>query len=136
MALDSNDPTIFTSLENTGDSTLTGTVTTPAGVRGTVQTLTATGTVTVTNGTLVLNHATVVIAAVIPALSVGDTLVIYDGSASGTAAHTATLTSPQTYNAAGNTIATLNAPGECLMVRCIATNTLAIIVNTGAVALS
>ena len=100
------------------------------------QTLTATATVTVTNGTLVLNHATVVIAAVIPALSVGEELVIYDGSASGTAAHTATLTSPQTYNAAGNTIATLNAPGECLIVRCIATNVLAILVNTGSVALS
>lgn len=140
MAQDSNDPTVFTSLENTGTMTqtgamtATGALTATTGVRSSVQELTASGAFTITNGTVLLNHASVAVVATIPALSVGDELVVFDNSASGTAAHTLTLTG-QTYNGS-NTIATLNAPGEALHLRCIAADRLVIVVNTGAVGLS
>lgn len=136
MAQDSGDPTVFTGIENTGALAQTGDVTGAGGnsLPGEVQELTASGAFTITNGTVLLNHASVAVVATIPALNVGDELVVFDNSASGTAAHTLTLTG-QTYNGT-NTIATLNAPGECLHLRCISSARLAIVVNTGSVGLS
>ena len=101
-----------------------------------VQELTAPGTVSSDTQFLLLNHASTVIAATLSAPVVaGQVLVILNTSASGTAAHTATLPSGVTWDGT-NPIATLNAPGE--MIRCIALSTTRYLVetNTGSVAFS
>ena len=97
------------------------------------QELTATGAVNSGTQLLELNHATVVIAAthtVIP----NTTLIIKDTSATGTAAHTVTLTGG-TFNGT-NTIATLNARDEMLMVAFDSAGRGQVIVNVGTVGLS
>lgn len=100
------------------------------------QELTASGAVTAGVQYLNLNHASVVIAATIAdAAAHAGIFVISDTSASGTAAHTVTLTAG-TLNLAGNTVATLNAPGERLVVLFDAAGAGAILENTGGVALS
>ena len=101
----------------------------------TVQTLTATGAITVTSGLVLLNHATVIIAATLAAPTAGDELFIVDSSASGTAAHTVTLPSGVTWDGTNNT-ATLNAPGEALHVVALSATRWFILENIASVGLS
>lgn len=105
-------------------------------VRNKVSALTASGAVPADTGILELNHASVVIAATIADLAAfGPGLfTIRNTSASGTAAHTVTLTNG-TWNGT-NKVATLDAPGEALTVRVDSTGRGQIIENTGAVGLS
>lgn len=100
-----------------------------------IQILTASGAITIKSGLVILNHATVVIAATLAAPVAGADLVIVDGSASGTAAHTVTLTAA-TYNVTGNTIATLNAPDEAIHIVAQSTSQWRVVSNVGSVALS
>ncbi len=83
-------------------------------LRHAVQALTATGAITIDSGLVTLAHATVIIAATLDAPTAGDFLIITNTSASGTVAHTVTLTGV-TYNGT-NTIATFDAPGETLVL--------------------
>jgi len=101
----------------------------------TTQELTASGAVTPGVSIVELNHATVVIAATIADASEhAGLLIVKDTSASGTAAHTLTLTAG-TFNGTNN-VATLNAPAEQLIVFIDDTGNGVIVTNTGAVALS
>ena len=100
---------------------------------GARQELTASGAVLPNTRFLELNHISVVIAAthvVIP----NTVLYIKDTSASGTAAHTVTLTGG-TFNGT-NTIATLNARDEMLVVWFDSAGRGQVISNVGSVALS
>ena len=99
-----------------------------------IQTLTATGVVLDNAKILELNHATVVIAATMDAAKHQGLFIIRDTSASGTAAHTVTLTNG-TFNGTNN-VATLNAPGEALIVFFDSSGKGQIIENTGSVGLS
>ncbi|GAA4108849.1 hypothetical protein ACFFTN_01440 [Aminobacter aganoensis] len=104
-----------------------------ADATGFSQELTATAAVTAGVKNLRLNHATVVIAATFtpsPGL-----FTVTDTSASGTAAHTLTLGGGATFNGT-NTIATLNAPAESLVVFFDEALVGNVVVNTGSVALS
>ena len=98
-----------------------------------VQELTASGAVVTGTKVLELNHATVVIAATYTVVP-NTTLIIKDTSASGTAAHTVTLTGG-TFNGT-NTVATLNARDEFLMVHFDSAGRGQVIANVGSVALS
>lgn len=99
-----------------------------------IQELTASGAVLADTKILEVNHATVVVAATMDAAEHQGLFVVRDTSASGTAAHTVTLTNG-TWDGT-NTIATLNAPGEALTVFFDSAGRGQIIENTGAVALS
>jgi hypothetical protein len=95
--------------------------------------LTATAAVGAGVRVLELNHASVVIAAtwtVVP----NTLFIVKDTSATGTAAHTLTLTGG-TFNGT-NTIATLNARDEMLVVWFDSAGRGQVIANVGAVALS
>ena len=106
-----------------------------ASVGGGTEELTATAAVTPGVQKVELNHASVVIAATIADASLHAGLfVVTDTSASGTAAHTLTLTSG-TFDGSNN-VATLNAPGEALAVLFDDAGNGTIIANTGSVALS
>lgn len=96
--------------------------------------LTATGAVPAGVKNLRLSHASVVIAATMVATEHKGLFTVTDTSASGTAAHTVTLTGG-TWNGA-NTVATLNAPAESLVVFFDDNGNGTIVVNTGSVALS
>ncbi len=99
------------------------------------QELTASGAVTAGVPSVELNHATVAVEATIAdAANHAGLFTVKDTSASGTAAHTLTLTSG-TWDGT-NTVATLNAPGESLIVHFDSAGDGVIVVNTGAVALS
>jgi len=99
------------------------------------QELTASGAVDAGVQNLRLNHATVVIAATIAdAADHAGLFTVTDTSASGTAAHTVTLTAG-TWDGT-NTIATFNAPAESLIVFFDENGDGTIVVNTGSVALS
>jgi hypothetical protein len=99
------------------------------------QELTESGAVTPGISQLELNHATVVVAATVADASAHAGLfIVKDTSASGTAAHTVTLTSG-TWDGT-NTIATLNAPAEMLIVFFDDDGNGSIVQNTGSVALS
>lgn len=99
------------------------------------QELTATAAVTPGVESVELNHATVVIAATIADSKAHQGLfVVKDTSASGTAAHTLTLTAG-TFNGTNN-VATLNAPNECLVVYFDSAGDGTIVENVGTVALS
>lgn len=100
-----------------------------------VQALTTSGAITINSGLVTLAHNTVVIAATLDAPVAGDELYIVDASASGTAAHTVTLSGGVTWDGT-NTIATLNAPGEALHVIAISATRWFIVDNIGSVALS
>ena len=106
-----------------------------ADVSARVQELTATGTVTAGVQSVELNHATVIAAATIDdAANHQGLFVVKNTSASGTAAHTLTLT-VGTFNGTNN-IATLNAPNECLIVYFDSGGKGTIVENVGTVALS
>ena len=106
-----------------------------ADVSARVQELTATGAVTAGVQSVELNHATVVAAATIADASTHQGLfIVKNTSASGTAAHTLTLTSG-TFNGTNN-VATLNAPNEALVVYFDSAGDGTIIENIGTVALS
>lgn len=100
-----------------------------------IQTLTASGAVTAGKQAVFLNHATVVIAATIATTVPHQGLfLLKDSSASGTAAHTCTITTG-TWDGT-HKVATLNAPGEFLLVYFDASGNGTILVNNGSVALS
>lgn len=100
-----------------------------------VQELTASGAVTAGVQSLELNHASVAIAATIAnAANHPGLFIIKDTSATGTAAHTVTLTAG-TFNGTNN-VATLNARDEFLAVYFDSTGRGQVIANVGSVALS
>lgn len=106
-----------------------------ADVSGRVQELTVTGAVTAGVQSVELNHATVAVAATIAdSTNHQGLLVVKDTSASGTAAHTLTLTAG-TFDGTNNK-ATLNAPNECLIVYIDSAGDGTIVENVGAVALA
>jgi hypothetical protein len=101
----------------------------------TSQELLASGAVTPGVSSIELNHATVIIAATIStSLDHQGLFVVKDTSASGTAAHTLTLT-VGTFNGTNN-VATLNAPDEALVVWFDSAGDGTIVENVGTVALS
>jgi hypothetical protein len=97
------------------------------------QELTASGAVRVGVQSVELNHATVAVDATL-ASTVEGLFIVKDTSASGTAAHTLTLTSG-TFNGTNNK-ATLNAPNEALVVYFDSSGDGTIVENVGAVALA
>jgi hypothetical protein len=100
-----------------------------------VQELTASGAVSAGVQSLELNHATVIIAATIAtSVNLPGLFVVKDTSASGTAAHTVTLT-VGTWDGT-NTIITLNAPDEAIAVYFDSAGNGTILENVGGVALS
>ena len=106
-----------------------------ADVSARVQELTATGAVTAGVQSVELNHATVAVEATIADASNHQGLfVVKNTSASGTAAHTLTLTAG-TFDGSNN-VATLNAPNECLIVYFDSAGNGTIIENVGSVGLA
>lgn len=105
-----------------------------ATMRSGVQELTASGAVLAGAQSLELNHATVVIVATMVATEHPGLFVVKDTSATGTAAHTLTLTGG-TFNGTA-TIATLNARDEMLVVYFDSAGRGQVVVNVGSVALS
>ncbi len=106
-----------------------------ADVSARVQELTVTGAVTAGVQSVELNHATVVVEATIAdATNHQGLLVVKNTSASGTAAHTLTLTSG-TFDGT-NSVATLNAPDEALVVYIDSAGNGTIVENVGTVGLS
>lgn len=95
--------------------------------------LTATAAIPATVRHVELNHASVVIAATYTVVP-NTIMIIKDTSATGTAAHTVTLTGG-TFNGT-NTVATLNARDEFLMVHFDSAGRGQVIANVGSVALS
>lgn len=106
-----------------------------ADVSGRTQELTASGAVTAGVQSVELNHASVVVAATVASASNHQGLfIVKNTSASGTAAHTLTLTAG-TFNGTNN-VATLNAPNEALVVYFDSGGDGTIVENVGSVALS
>lgn len=107
-----------------------------ADVSARVQELTATGAVTAGVVMLEVNHISTVIAATVAdaALHAGVPFTVRNTSASGTAAHTVTLTSG-TWNGT-NAVATLDAPGESITAVFDSAGNGIVIDNTGTVGLS
>ena len=100
-----------------------------------ISTLTATAAVPAGTRILELNHASTVIAATIADLAAfPGFLTVRNTSASGTAAHTVTLTNG-TWNGT-NKVITLDAPGEAITVRVDSAGRGQVIENTGSVGLS
>jgi hypothetical protein len=105
-----------------------------AGLSGS-QELTVTGAVTSGVQSVELNHASTIVAATIAdSTNHPGLFIVKDTSASGTAAHTLTLTSG-TFDGTNN-VATLNAPGEALVVYFDSAGDGTIVENVGSVALS
>ena len=99
------------------------------------QELTISGAINPTVETVELNHISVAIAATLNLATVRNkTMIFKNTSASGTAAHTVTLTGG-TFNGT-NTVATLNARDEFLMVHFDSAGRGQVIANVGSVALS
>lgn len=106
-----------------------------ADVSARVQELTVTGAVAAGKQSVELNHASTIVAATIADASTHQGLfIVKNTSASGTAAHTLTLTAG-TFDGTNN-VATLNAPNEALLVYFDSAGNGTIIENVGAVALS
>lgn len=106
-----------------------------ADASGFSQELTATGAVTSGVQSLELNHISTIIAATIAdAANHAGFFYVVNTSASGTAAHTLTLTSG-TFDGTNN-IATLDAPAESLLVFFDGSGDGRVILNTGSVSLS
>lgn len=104
-------------------------------VRDSVQTLTASGAITLNSGLVILSHATVAIAATLDAPTAGDELIIVNNSASGTAAHTVTLPAGVTWDGT-NDVATLDAPGEALHVKALSATRWFVLENIGTVGIA
>lgn len=100
-----------------------------------VQALTASGAISIRSGLVTLAHATVIIAATKAAPTAGDELIIVNTSASGTVAHTVTLSGGATWDGTNNT-ATFDAPEEALHVVAVSATRFKILENIGSVALS
>lgn len=98
-----------------------------------VQELTVSGAVAAGAEVVELNHASVVVAATYTVIP-NTILIVKDTSASGTAAHTLTLTGG-TFNGT-NTVATLNARDDFLIVHFDSAGRGQVIANVGSVALS
>ena len=106
-----------------------------ADVSARVQELTATAAVTAGVQSLELNHASTIIAATIAStLNHPGLFIVKDTSATGTAAHTVTITTG-TWNGT-NKIITLNALNEAIAVYFDSAGNGTILVNVGSVALS
>ena len=107
-----------------------------AGISNRSQSLTVSGAVTSGVPMVELDHASTIVAATIATAvaHAGVPFTVKDTSASGTAAHTLTLT-VGTFDGTNNT-ATLNAPDEQLVVVFDSAGAGTIILNTGSVALS
>ena len=99
------------------------------------QELTVSGAIAAGTQLVELNHATVAVVTTMAPPTGGGLVVIKDTSATGTAAHTVTLTSG-TFNTTGNNKATLNALGECLAVYFDSAGNGTILENVGTVALA
>lgn len=107
-----------------------------ADVSARTQELVASGAITAGVQNVELNHAsTPVVTTVATAVNMQGIVQFKDTSASGTAAHTVTLTTG-TFNAAGNNVATFNAPDETLVVYFDSAGDGVILINIGSVALS
>ena len=104
-------------------------------VKNAVQTLAASGAITLNSGLVMLAHNSTVIAATLDAPAAGDELFIVNNSASGTAAHTVTLPAGVTWDGT-NDVATFNAPGEALHVIALSATRWLILENIGTVAFS
>ena len=98
------------------------------------QELTVTGAVDAGTRSIELNHASTIVAATMTAPANGGLVVIKDTSASGTAAHTCTV-SGGTFDGTNNTV-TLNAPAECIIIFFDSAGAGTIVENVGTVALS
>ena len=106
-----------------------------ADVRARVQTLTASGAVTPGVQLLLLNHATEIVAATIATtIAHPGFFVVKNISATGTAAHTVTITTG-TWNGTNKVIA-LNLLNEAIIIYFDAAGNGTIVENVGAVALS
>jgi hypothetical protein len=106
-----------------------------ADVSSRIQELTVSGAVVAGKQSVELNHATVAVAAVIAnAANHPGLFIVKDTSATGTAAHTLTLTAG-TFNGTNN-VATLNARDEMLIVYFDSAGRGQVIANVGSVALS
>ncbi len=122
------------SLDVTGDATFTALAAT-VGISLPVDALTETGAIGITSGLVTLAHNTVAIEATLAAPAAGDVLYIVNASASGTAAHKVTLPDGVTWNGT-NRVATLDAPGEALLVIALSATRFYVVVNNGSVAFS
>jgi hypothetical protein len=95
----------------------------------------ATAVNTVNSGFIGLANSTTAILISVPAPGVaGKFLVIRNNSATGTAAHVVTATG-STFDGTNNT-ATLDAPGEQLMLYSVSATAWIVLLNTGSVGLS
>lgn len=96
---------------------------------------TATATNTVNSGFIGLAHNSTAILISVPAPGMaGKMLIIRNNSASGTAAHVVTATG-STFDGTNNT-ATLDAPGEQLILYSVSATAWIVLLNTGSVGLS
>jgi len=130
---------VVNTTNKTSDDTIVSTVT--AGGAATVAQsntsyeLTASGAIPAGVKSVELNHATVIVASTIASSQDHEGLfMVVDTSASGTAAHTCTLTAG-TWDGT-NTIVTLNAPKEAIIVWFDSAGNGTIVENVGSVALS
>jgi hypothetical protein len=122
-------------LANLGMAATAAEIDNAADVSARVQELTATGAVTAGVQSVELNHATVIVAATIADASNHQGLfIVKDTSASGTAAHTLTLTAG-TFDGTNNVV-TMNAPDEALVVYFDSAGNGVIVENVGTVVLS
>jgi len=120
---------------NDGQTATAAEVNNAADVSARVQELTATAAVTAGVQSVELNHASVVVAATIADASNHQGLfIVKNTSASGTAAHTLTLTAG-TFNGTNN-VATLDAPNEALVVYFDSNGDGTVVENVGTVTLS
>lgn len=137
LVVDENDHTVsiavVSAIDTDGNATV---IAGPAGLGVGTQELTESGAVSASTTIIELNHASVAIAATIADMKVyaGKILAIKDTSASGTAAHTVTV-SGGTLDGT-NTVATLNAPGEALIVLVDSNGDGIVLNNIASVALS
>ena len=99
-----------------------------------VQELTATGSVTATTRVLELNHTSTIIVSALSVAPVSQLMFVKDTSATGTAAHTCTITTG-TWDGT-NKVITLNALNEAILVYFDSAGNGTIIENVGGVALS
>jgi hypothetical protein len=126
---------IAVALESAVDNDIFGVLVTPKVSSGTTQLFTATGTVQPgVDGIELAHNSTVIAATIANATNHIGLFTVKNKSASGTAAHTVTLTAG-TWNGT-NTVVTLNAPNEFITVLFDSSGNGSIVENVGSVALS